>query len=88
MLNHEYDKEADAIYIKLNDSEYAYGRDLDDGRRVDYAKKGLPIGVELLCASKGVNLTGIPNEIQIARILAKYKIPTYTISVPSKATSS
>ena len=88
MLNHEYDKEADAIYIKLSESEYAYGKDLNNGRRIDYSKNGQPIGVELLYANKGVNLTGIPDEVQIAQVLTKYKIPTYTISVPSKATSS
>ena len=32
----EYDKEADAIYIKLSDMPYAYGKDLDDLRRIDY----------------------------------------------------
>jgi uncharacterized protein YuzE len=77
MVKGQYDKTVDAIYIKLSEDEYAYGKDLDDGRRVDYSKNGKPIGVELLCASKGVNLTAIPNEKQVAQVLAKYQIPTY-----------
>ena len=35
----EYDKEADAIYIYLSDDKYAYGKDIDRERRIDYAAK-------------------------------------------------
>lgn len=56
----KYDAEADAIYIYLSDKPYAYGIDLDDERRIDYASDNTPIGVELLCVSDGVNLDSLP----------------------------
>lgn len=58
----KYDKTADAIYIKLSDEQYAYGKDLDDLRRVDYDAEGNPRGVELLCVSKGVITEDLPLE--------------------------
>jgi uncharacterized protein YuzE len=38
----KYDKQADAIFIQLTDSPYAYGKDLDDVRRIDYDSAGNP----------------------------------------------
>ena len=43
----KYDREADAIYISLAKAPYAYGKDLDKERRIDYAADGTPIGVEI-----------------------------------------
>ncbi len=63
------DVEADAIYISLSNKPYAYGKDLDDERRIDYAADSTPIGVELLCVSKGVNLDGLPRKEEIAEFL-------------------
>ena len=65
----EYDKQADAIYIYLSDAPYAYGENLDHERRIDFAKDGTPIGVELLCVSEGVNVIDLPNSEEITRIL-------------------
>ena len=75
----KHDKMADAIYIKLSDKPYAYGRDLDDLRRVDYASYNTPIGVELLCVSEGVNLYGLPHKEEIAVILKRSGIRSYTM---------
>ena len=36
-MEFKYDAQADAIYIYLSDKPYAYGKDLDDERRIDYA---------------------------------------------------
>lgn len=56
----ELDQAADALYVVLSDAPYAYGRDLDDSRRIDYAEDGTVIGVEILFPSQGVNLQGLP----------------------------
>ena len=50
----KYDKQADAVYILLSNKPYAYGKDLDNERRIDYDADGNPRGVELLCVSGGV----------------------------------
>jgi len=65
----EHDEKANAIYIYLNDKPYAYGKDLDHERRIDYSVDGTPRGVELLCVSEGVNLDDIPQRGKIARLL-------------------
>ena len=73
----KHDKMADAIYIKLSDKPYAYGKDLDDLRRVDYASYNTPIGVELLCVGDGVNLYGLPRKDEIVVILEHNGIRSY-----------
>jgi len=65
-----YDKKADAIYVCLSDKLYAYGKDLDNERRVDYDANDKPIGVELLCVSTGVITDGLPDKAVIERALA------------------
>ncbi len=65
----KHDKIADAIYIKLSKMPYAYGKDLDDLRRIDYASDNTPRGVELLCVSRGVNLDSLPHKDKIAKLL-------------------
>ena len=72
-----YDREADAIYFKLSDMPYAYGKDLDDLRRVDYDSKGAPRGVELLCVSDGVITDDLPNRAEIERALDDRGIKVY-----------
>lgn len=76
-MKFKHDVEADAAYIYLSDEPYAYGRDLDDLRRIDYASYNTPIGVELLCVSKGVNLYGLPRKGEIAEILERNGIRAY-----------
>ncbi len=68
-MEFKHDAQADAIYISFNNKPYAYGKDLDDERRIDYASDHTPIGVELLCISKGVNLDGLPRKDEIAEVL-------------------
>ena len=84
MIEHTYDKEADAIYLTLRSEPYAYGRDLDDERRIDYASDHQEIGIELLSVSKGVNLDGLPAVDKVAEVLNNYGIKTY-ILVTSEA---
>jgi uncharacterized protein YuzE len=73
----KYDRQADAMYIYLSSKPYAYGKELDDERRIDYASDNTPIGVELLCTSKGVNLEGLPNADKIAEAIENKGIKTY-----------
>ena len=73
----KHDKIADAIYIKLGNMPYAYGKDLDDLRRIDYASDNTPRGVELLCVSGGVNLDSLPHAGEIAEMLEAEGIKIY-----------
>lgn len=60
MLEVEYDPEADAVYLRLGDAPYAFGRDIDERRRIDFDANGNPIGIEILFVSSGLNLEGLP----------------------------
>ena len=70
----KYDRIADAIYIKLSNMPYAYGKDLDDLRRIDFDADGNPRGIELLCVSGGVDVIDLPNSEEIARMLEDKRI--------------
>ncbi|MFQ5872277.1 MAG: DUF2283 domain-containing protein [Dehalococcoidia bacterium] len=63
------DNKADAVYIYLSEKPYARGRDLDDNRRIDYSDDGTPIGVELLNVSQGVDISDLPKQREIGKIL-------------------
>jgi uncharacterized protein YuzE len=73
----KHDKEADAIYIYLTDTAYSYGEDLDNERRIDYDKNGNPIGIELLCVSRGVIVDNLPHSAEIAKLLEAKKIKVF-----------
>jgi len=72
-----YDKKADAIYIHLSNVPYAYGKDLDEERRIDYDAKGNPMGIELLCVSKGVITDDLPNRKEIEKMLGGRGVKVY-----------
>jgi uncharacterized protein YuzE len=73
-----HDEKADAVYIRLRDAPYAYGEDLDASRRVDIGTDGLPIGVELLDVSDGINVADLPEQAAIAQVLAEHHIKLLT----------
>jgi uncharacterized protein YuzE len=73
----KYDTEADAVYVYLRDKPYAFGRELDDERRIDYAADNTPIGIELLDVSYKVNLTGLPSSQELLNTLASEGIECY-----------
>jgi len=52
---------------------------LENERRIDYASDNTPIGVELLCVSKGVNLDSLPRIDEIAEVLKSNGINAYTM---------
>jgi uncharacterized protein YuzE len=72
-----YDKKADAVYILLSDKPYAYGKDLDDERRVDYDPDGNPRGIELLCVSTGVFTDDLPEREKVEKMLGEKGIKVY-----------
>lgn len=73
----KYDKQADAIYILLSNAPYAYGKDLDNERRIDYDSDGNPRGIELLCVSAGVVIDNLPNRAEVERALEGKGINVY-----------
>lgn len=77
MVQFEHSETADAIYLRLSDLPYAYGKDLDDDRRVDYAANGEVVGVELLGVREGVHTDDLPQRDAIIRALEAHKIPLY-----------
>ena len=72
-----YDPEADAVYVYLRNKPYAYGKDLDDQRRIDYAADDTPIGIEILCVSKGVDVDEFPEQENVSTLLAKRHIKVF-----------
>ena len=65
----KHDPDADAIYIYLSNKPYAYGKNLDNERRIDYSSDDTPIGIELLSVSKGVNPDNLPEQRKIVELL-------------------
>ena len=65
----EHDPEANAVYVYLRELPYAYGRELDDSRNIDYAAGNEPIGIELLNVSLGVELTDLPEREAVGQVL-------------------
>jgi uncharacterized protein YuzE len=69
-----YDRKADKIYIYLSDKDYSYDENLDAKLRIDYAKDGTPIGIELLCISEGVTINDLPNRAEVKRFFRDHGI--------------
>ena len=61
--------EAYALDSRLGDATPAVHVLAGGARRVDYAADGTPVGVELLCADQGVDLSGLPHPDRIAEVL-------------------
>jgi uncharacterized protein YuzE len=57
----EYDREADVLYVRLvSTARVARTQPLDDLRLIDYSADGAVRGVEIIDASKGIDLRDIP----------------------------
>ena len=57
----EYDKEADALYIRLRDVKPADNMDIEEGVTVDLDKDGHIVGIEILDASDKLGLESLLN---------------------------
>lgn len=53
-MNVTYDREADALYIRLRDGDVAKTSDVEEGLTLDYDKAGDLLGIEILRASKRI----------------------------------
>lgn len=73
----KYDRDVEAVYIRLSDAPYAYGKDLDDSRRVDYDRDGRPVGIELLNVDLGVNLDDLPERSAVGKLLDEHHIKVF-----------
>jgi uncharacterized protein YuzE len=76
-MSYNYDRAADAIYIKLSDMPIKRTKQLDNDRLVDFDSKDRPVGIELLHVSEGVLIEGLPATIKVISIL-KGEGVTYT----------
>ena len=52
-----YDKDADAIYIKIAEEEYEVSEEIGSGVVIDLSKEGKIIGMEILDASEKFSKT-------------------------------
>jgi uncharacterized protein YuzE len=55
----EYDKEADAIYIQIQEKEVTTSREIEEGVIIDFDDEKKVIGFEVLNASEKFNLKDI-----------------------------
>ena len=75
---YDYDRDARALHIELSDKPYAYGRDLDTERRIDYAADGSPVGIEITCVTAGVDVQNLPAADEVRAILQELHLPMTT----------
>lgn len=76
-MKYEYDPDADCAYVLINDLPHAYSREIDEARFVDFAKDGTVIGIELLYVGSGVDISGLPYEPEVARLLEENKVKIF-----------
>ncbi|MBM4334033.1 MAG: DUF2283 domain-containing protein [Deltaproteobacteria bacterium] len=57
----EYDKEVDALYIRLQEKTVARTREIEEGLNLDLDEEGKLIGLEVLDATERYNLSDIFN---------------------------
>lgn len=76
-MEYEYDMNADCVYIRINDLPYAYSKEIDETRFVDYAQDGTVIGIELLYVSGGVDTSDLPYESEIGKLLEKHGVKIF-----------
>jgi uncharacterized protein YuzE len=64
-----YDETADAVYVYFERRDVDRTDQLTDRVNVDYAADGIPIGVEFLDVSLGIDLDNVPHRADLARLL-------------------
>jgi len=73
----EFDRKADAIYLRFSNKTIAYTKKLDNMRYIDFDANDKPIGIELLCVSDGVITDDLPHRAEIERILGDKGIKVF-----------
>jgi uncharacterized protein YuzE len=61
----EYDQEADALYVRLTESERSRAVEIDDATFVDLASDQTAVGIEFLYASHGLNLDEVARRFSL-----------------------
>jgi uncharacterized protein YuzE len=62
------DRTVDAAYVTISELPVDHTVRLDANRLVDYAEDGTVVGIEFLSVSRGVNLQGLPEQRELARL--------------------
>ena len=60
ILGSKHDTIANAVYVSLSNQPVAYTKEIDENRNVDYDHNGLPVGVEFLAVSEGIDTDDLP----------------------------
>jgi uncharacterized protein YuzE len=71
----EYSDDVDIVYIHLSRKRITRTVIVDDGRIVDYDAAGEVVGVELLWASQGLDLRGLPEQERLQAQLRVLRFP-------------
>lgn len=56
-----YDSEIDAMFIKFQEGEYEFSKEVGDGIVIDFSKDGKVLGIEILDASEKVSKNSLRN---------------------------
>jgi len=64
-----YDREADTLYVRLNDKTISFTTPLDDLRMLDRAADGTLVGVEFIDVSGGIDLHDLPFGPELERLI-------------------
>ena len=57
----EYDREADALYIQIQEKRVTKTKEIEEGVLIDFDEDGKLIGIEILDATKRFTLSDIIN---------------------------
>lgn len=77
-MNWQYDPQADCAYISINDVPLAYSKELDDVRILHCAADGTVRGIELIGVRDGVDVSGLPYDGEIAKLLRENNVKIVT----------
>ena len=61
----KFDKEANALYIKLTDKRIAYTEEVKPNIIVDFSEDNEPVGIEILNANKEISKSNIRELLQV-----------------------
>lgn len=69
----EYDGEADVLFVHLTENPgHTRGKQVDERRVVHYDDADHPVAIELLFASQGVDVAGLPEGEALADLLRAF----------------
>lgn len=76
-MNARYSREADALYVRLQPGKIDHTEPFqgDDNRLVDYDATGMPLGIEFLDASRGIDLEALPGAEEMLKAAKKFGLP-------------